>query len=118
MPLFGFDKFARPLSPASTDWAARREWKTEDPAFHRVSRLNGEGEKAGGDACDRNVSLGRDDSVARDIGTMTPVKQRVKTVNRVLPTIGKIAVNAPVIRSEIRAVILQNAKGAFHQSRS
>ena len=56
LPLFDLDKFARPLSPASIDWAARREWKTDDPAFHKVSRLDGEGEKAGGDASGRIVS--------------------------------------------------------------
>ena len=52
------------------------------------------------------------------MGTMTPVKPKVQMANRILPIIGKITADALVIRKEIRAVILQNAKGAFHQSRS
>ena len=53
LPPFDLDKCARPLSPASIDRAARCEWKTEDPALHKVSHLAGVGEIAEGSSSGR-----------------------------------------------------------------
>ena len=58
LPPFDLDKCARPLSPARIDRAARCEWKTDDPAFHKVSRLAGEGEIVEGNSGGRNVARG------------------------------------------------------------
>ena len=61
---------------------------------------------------------GRGDTGARDMGTISPVRPKVQTARRILPIVGKAAANPLVTRSDIRAVNLQKAKGAFHQSRS
>ena len=98
------------LSPASIDRVARGEWKTEDPAFHKMSRLPG---VLGGEGDESDCG----DTGARDIGTISPVRQKAPIMRRVLPIAGKAAAIPLMTRRDARAVNLQKAKGAFHQSK-